>query len=235
LEPQAQRAVQRFVRVLAHCGCAPQAIEDEVRNACRGIPHSWLHHTNPLDALDPGHVMTLWFSDPAYLDVRGNPRPLPARGLPLSIQTLAQRVDPDLDVRYVLRYLQRGGAVKRTGTRYVPRDRVVIFRGRGGVTPLIGLFGLLRTLEHNSQCTGRSGWLELFSRNTRLPVRAVPGFEKRLRILVNGLLLKVDADMHRRERARKKGERTVRMGVGVYQFLEEPAPRSGGARKRGTE
>ena len=241
LEAQARRAVQRFVRVLAHCGCAPQAIEDEVRNACRGIPKSWLHQTNPLDSLDPGHVMTLWFSDPAYLDVHGNPRPLPARGSPLSIQTLAQRVDPDLDVRYVLRYLQRGGAVKRTGTRYVPRDRVVIFRGREGVTPLVGLFGLLRTLEHNSQRTGRSsGWLELFSRNTRLPVSAVPGFEKRLRILVNRLLLKVDADMHRRERARRKGERTVRMGVGVYQFLEELAPRTavprhrpGAAAKRG--
>jgi hypothetical protein len=176
--------------------------------------------------------MTLWFSDPAYLDAKGNPRVLALRGS-VSLETLAHRIDPNLDVRYVVRYLENGGALRRSGNRYLPRDRVVMLRGRERMTPFLrGLFGLLRTLEYNSQCRGRSpGWLELISGNPRFPVSAVRSFEKRLRVLVGRLLLKVDADMHRHERAAKKGERTVRMGVGVYQFADEPAPRPGSAQR----
>jgi hypothetical protein len=140
---------------------------------------------------------------------------------------LAHRVNPSLDVRVVLHFLEKGGALKRAGTRYVLRDRVVIYRARQGTTPFLrGLFGLLKTLEHNSQCEGATpGWLELFSRNPRFPASAAEAFEKRLRSLVNRLLIQVDADMHRRERSARKGERTVRMGVGVYRFEEDPPAR----------
>jgi hypothetical protein len=41
---------------------------------------------------------------------------------------------------------------------------------------------------------------------------------------VNRFLVQIDADMHRREGARKQGERTVRMGVGVYQYEDVPPP-----------
>lgn len=222
-----RQAVERFVHVLAHCGCAPQAIEDQVRAACRRIRSAWPREADLRDSLDPGHVLTMWFSDPAYLDRRGNPRPLPIDGSSSSIEALARRVDPNLDGRYVARYLQRGGALKRMGSRYVPRDRVLIFRGREGMTPFLrGLFGLLRTLEHNSHCGDRSpGWLERFTRNIRFPISARERFEKRLRVLVNRLVVQTDADMHLLERARKKGERTIRMGLGVYQFEEDPPAR----------
>jgi hypothetical protein len=231
LEPQARMAVHRFVRLLARCGCDAEAIEHAVAEACRRTPASWLRGADLRDSLDPSHVMTLWFSDPTFLDAKGNPRGLALRG-PVSLATLAHRIDPNLDVRYVVRYLEHGGALKRSGNRYLPRDRVVILRGRERSTPFLrGLFGLLRTLEYNSQCRGRSpGWLELFSGNPRFPVSAVRSFEKRLRALVSRLLLKADADMHRHELAAKKGERTVRMGVGVYQFTEEPMPRPSLAR-----
>jgi hypothetical protein len=171
--------------------------------------------------------MTLWFSDPACLDPLGRPRALRLRGSPLSLETLAHRIDPNLDVRFVVRYLEHGGALRRLGNRYVPRDRFLIFRGRERMTPFLrGLFGLLKTLEHNSQCRGKSsGWLERFSINPSFPASAVRSFDKRLRVLINSLLLKVDADMHRHECAARKGERTVRIGVGVYRFEEEPAPR----------
>jgi hypothetical protein len=121
-----------------------------------------------------------------------------------------------------------GGAVKRVGERYVPQDRVVIFRERTHTTASIaGLFGLLRTLEHNQwNSKGSPRRLQQFARNPSFPVSAVAPFQKRLRQLVRRLLVPVDADMHRREKARKRGERTVRMGVGVYQFEEDaPAPR----------
>jgi hypothetical protein len=228
LEPRVRQAVHRFVRVLAHCGCNSQAIEHEVMNACRRIPGSWLSQADLRDSLDPAHVMTLWFSDPACLDPLGRPQALRLRGPPVSLETLAHRIDPNLDVRFVVRYLEHGGALKRFGNRYLPKDRFLILRGRERMTPFLrGLFGLLKTLEHNSQCGGRSaGWPERFSTNPRFPVSAVQSFEKRLRVLINGLLIKVDSDMHRHECAARKGERTVRMGVGVYQFVEDPTPRT---------
>lgn len=227
LEPHARLAVQRFVKVLARCGCAPQEIEREVSETCRAIPRAWLHKADLRDSADLGHVMTMWFSDPAYLDARGNPRPLPLRGSGLSIEALARRIDPTLEVGAVLQFLKRGGSVKRAGTRYVPRDRVTILRGRESMTTFLrGLFGLLKTLEHNSRQGRRArGWLELFARNPRFPVSAVEGFEKRVRRVADRLLLQLDADMHRRECAAAKGERTVRLGVGVYRFEEDPVLR----------
>jgi hypothetical protein len=228
LEPQARLAVQRFVKVLARCGCAPQALEHEVSDTCRQIPKSWLRSADLRDSADLGHVMTLWFSDPEYFDAVGAPRPLSLRGSALSIEALARRIDPTLDVRTVLKFLQRAGSIRRVGTRYLPRDRVIILRGRESMTPFLrGLFGLLKTLEHNSRQGRRAeGWLELFARNPRFPASAAPAFEKRLRRLVTRLLIQFDADMHRHERTAGKGERTVRMGVGVYRFEEDPPPRA---------
>jgi Family of unknown function (DUF6502) len=238
LDPRALEAVERFVRVLARCGCAPDDIGREVAKACRQIPKSWA--PKAMAALreidDASHVLTLWFSDPAYLDRRGAPLPLPLRGAGGSLETLALRVDPKLDVREVLRYLVRRAALRRVGTRYVPKDRVLSLRGAGGpdnFRHLRGLLGMLRTLEHNGQPKRRvAGWYEVFAENPRFPVSGRAGFDKRLRVLGNKLLYQIDADMHRRERTRKKGERTVRIGVGVYRFEEGSRPRSRARRRR---
>lgn len=222
LEPSAREAIQRFVRVLARSGCSPQAIEREVLKTCREIPASWSSPAERRRGGDAAHVMTVWFSDPAFVDARGAPRALPVRGSELSIEGLVHRVDPKLDVRQVLRVLQSGGAVRRIGARYVPRKRVLIFPGADQMTMTLGgLFGLLRTIELNRWGSSRAGRrLQLYSFNPRVPVSAVAGFEKRLRPSAERLLVQADADMHLRELAHKKGERTVRMGVGVYQFVE---------------
>jgi Family of unknown function (DUF6502) len=236
LEPHVRLAVQRFVKVLSRCGCAPRALVHEVSRTCRMIPGSRRHQADLRDSPDLGHVMTLWFSDPNCLDERGSPRALPLRGAGLSIEALARQVDSELDVREFLRFLIRGGAVKRVGRLYVPRDRVTIHRGRESMTPFLrGLFGLLKTLEYNSR-RGRSarGRLELYSRNPRFPASAIEAFDKRIRHLAHPVLVQIDADMHQRERARRKGERTVRMGVGIYRFEEDAPPRSvSRARRRG--
>jgi hypothetical protein len=46
------------------------------------------------------------------------------------------------------------------------------------------------------------------------------------------LLYQLDADMHRREQARKSGERTMRIGVGVYRFEEGPSSNDGAGRPK---
>jgi hypothetical protein len=229
LDARALEAVARFVRVLAHCGCTPQDIGREVVRACSRIPKSWA--PKAMAALremdDASHVLTLWFSDPAYLDRRGAPLPLPIRGAGGSLEALAFRVDPKLDVRELLRYLSRHGGLRRIGTRYVPKDRVLLLRGAGGPVhfrKLRGLLGMLRTLEHNGHPKRRAaGWYEAFALNPRFPVSAREAFDKRLRVRADKLLYQLDADMHRQEQARQSGERTLRIGVGVYRFEEGPS------------
>ena len=82
LDAAALEAVGRFVRVLGRCGYEPDAIERKVSAACRRIPKSWArsHPATLREMRDASHVLTLWFSDPAFLDASGKPRALPLRG-----------------------------------------------------------------------------------------------------------------------------------------------------------
>ena len=69
--------------------------------------------------------------------------------------------------------------------------------------------------------------------NSHLPVSARKGFEDRLRKQAMRLLVPMDGYMHDRQRAGKKGERAVCMGVGIYQFVEDSVPnRRSGQRSR---
>ena len=234
LDSAARHGVQTFVRLLAGAGYEARAIQDEVIAACRRARAPLVDSPDRRHRGDAGHVMTLWFSDPAFLDARGYPRALPLRGGRLSIEALAQRVDPKLDAAQVLGYFEEAGVVRRAGLRYVPRDRVVMLRDRGYLKVQIrGLLGLIRTLEHNEWCDRETPRrVQLWCHNPRFPVSAIASFEKRLREMLNRLAIQVDADMHRCERARKPGERTVTMGVGVYQFEEDPGARTALAPRR---
>lgn len=230
IDSRALEAVGRFVRILARVGCTPEDIAREVGKACRQVPKSWAHKA--MAALrqidDASHVLTLWFSDPAYLDPRGNPQPLPLRGAGGSLESLVRRVDRKLDASDVRRYLSRGGALRRIGRRYVPRDRALSLRGaRDPVRfhQVRALLGMLRTLEHNIQPKPQAAeWFEFFAENPHFPASARQGFDKRLRRLGMRFLYQLDTDMHRRERARQAGDRTVRLGVGVYRFEDEGRP-----------
>ena len=231
LDPRALEALALFVRVLIRCGCQPERIVHEVERVCRRIPTAAAPKAAAAlrEMDDASHVLTLWFSDPAYLDRAGNPASLPLHGSE-SLEALTQRVDPKLEVREVLRYLLRRRALRRVGNRYLPRDRVLWLRwarGTDNLGHLRGLVGMLRALEHNGQPNRRgSGWYEVFAENPRFPASARAGFDQRLRTLGNRFVYQIDADLHRRERSRKRGERTVRVGVGVYRFEGGPGPRT---------
>jgi hypothetical protein len=168
LDAPALEAVGRFVRVLGRCGYQPDAIEREVSAACRKIPKSWARSfpATLREMRDASHVLTLWFSDPAFLDATGNPRALPLRGARASLETLVRRVDRRISASELLSYLLRMRALRVVHSRYVPRDRVLSLRGAGGpdnFRGLRGLLGMLRTLEHNGLPKSRaSGWFEAF-------------------------------------------------------------------------
>jgi hypothetical protein len=186
LSPRVRSAVRRFVRLLA-CGCPPKEIEMEVARTCGRTPRSRpfaAHHRHPGNAR---RVLTLWLSDPAYLDLRGRPRRLPLRGARLSIETLARRVDPKLNVSQVLRYLQDREEVIRVRSRYVPRNREQILRDR----------------------------------DPSLPVSAIGPLKNRLGQLSSRLLARLDVEMQRLGKTRRKRQRRMRVGVGIRRFQED--------------
>jgi Family of unknown function (DUF6502) len=228
LDSQAIEAVVRFVRVLARCGCTPKDIAQEVLKAGREVPKSWAQTArSAIREIDVAvHVLTVWFAEPAYLDPKGNPRPLPLHGPGLSLEALSMRVDRSLDPQKVLRHLLDTRALRRLGTRYVPRDRLVSFRGSGGPDysrSLRGLLAMLRTIEHNTApARSTPGWFEVYALNPCFPAKDRAAFDRRLRQLGMRFLVQIDSDMHRRERRRKKGERTVPLGVAIYRFEEQP-------------
>src|SRR6516162_9676894 len=169
-------AVDCFVRILARCGLTPEEIVGAVREACEQIPASWAAKARRLKQEIPqaSHVLTVWFSDAAYLDADGKPRPLPLEGGAISVASLVRSVDREVDPREVLAYLVRTGAVRRKGKHYVPRTRAVVLRGVRGPDyfhTLHVLTHFLGTLEHNLQPrrTGR-GRFECYLANPRFPV-----------------------------------------------------------------
>jgi hypothetical protein len=227
LDARAQEVVARFVRVLARCGCTPQHIAQEVLKACRRVPSSWAQPSkaavSEMDAA--AHVLTLWFQDPAYLDSKGNPQPLRLRGGERSLQALARQVDPKLDVDKILAHPLRRAVLRRSGARYLPRDRMLMFRGSGRPSharSLRALLAMLRTLEHNARPRRSTpGWYEVFAVNARVPVSAVAEFDRWLRRHGNRLLEQADGKLHGYEQKRRKGERTVRAGAGLYRIGED--------------
>jgi hypothetical protein len=238
LDAHTKEAIARFVRLLARCGVTPDAIAREVTSACRGVPKSWaekvkdtlpyLHHAS--------HVLTLWFSDPKFLGPDGAPRPLPLQGKEESIEALTHRVDARLDPSEVARLLLHGKALRRVGNRYVPRERALVLRGSDladSFRRLRGLLGMLRAFEHNQRSKRQDPtWFEAFADNPRFPVRAIPGFDRKVRARANKLLEQFDGDMHREERSRDPAEPTVRIGVGVYRFEENLEPSAKARKKR---
>jgi hypothetical protein len=218
------------VRLLARCGCSPSDIGKEVLKACRRLPKSSAQNSRATvpEVEGAAHALTLWFSDPEYLDSNGNPRPLPVRGHAPSLESLSCRVDPRLDVQEVLRHLLGRSVLRRVKARYVPRHRVLFLRGFGSLyhsRSLRTLLAILSTLDHNGQPRRSSAWFERFAVNPRIPVSQVPGFDQRLRRRGDSFIVETDADLLGCERARKPDEQTVCVGVGVYRFEEPLLPR----------
>ena len=227
LDPIACEAIERFARVLAHCGGSPEDLVTAFTAACRRIPAEFSTRASATsgEMTDASHVLTIWYSDPQYLDQQGMPRPLPMQGVAPSLEALIERVSPRLAVDEVLHYLLKVRALRRIGRRYAPRSRSLALRGTGGPTNfrnLRGLTAMLRTLEHNGRPRRLArGWFEVFAENPAFPARARAAFDARLDRLGMDFLQAIDSDMHRRELTRKPGEPTVRIGVGVYRFEDE--------------
>ena len=227
LDTRAVAAIELFVRLLAQCGCETDAVLREVHHACNQVPQRWVNKARaaPREISEATHVLTVWFSDPAYLDEAGTPRPLPLHGSGRSFETLVSGIDRRLNAEEVLAYLRKGRALRRLGSRYVPRGRVLSLRGLRGPNEfrnLRSLLAMLRTLEHNSRPRRHTpSWFEFSAENPRIPKRACAKFDEFVGVRAMRFVLDVDAELRRLELTCKPGEPTVRLGTGVYRFEED--------------
>jgi hypothetical protein len=225
-------AVDCFVRILARCGLTPEEIIAAVRDACERIPASWAARARRLKREIPEapHVLTVWFSDAAYLDAGGKPRPLPLEGSSISVASLVRSVGRQVDPREVLAYLVRSGDVRRKGKHYVPRMRGVLLRGVRGPDyfhTLHVLTNFLGTLEHNLRPRHTvPGRFERFVVNPHFPVSQLEPLYTFLQRQGEEVLPRVDLYMHQREKMCQPGERTVRVGFGIYIFEDPVSPRA---------
>jgi hypothetical protein len=230
LDAAVDEAMERFIRVLVRRGVTRPHVERAFRRAWLHVPQKLAEQDRHAsrELIDVGHVLTLWFGDPFYVDARGDPLRLPLRGPAPSLASLVQHVDPTLNVTQVLKCLIRADAVRRIGSRYAPRSRAVAFRGTGAplhARNLRALLGLLRTIEHNLGPKGKvPAWFEYVAENPRFPVSAREPYDARLREDAMTFLRNQDSRMLNHERKAKPGEPTVRMGVGVFRFEEEVLP-----------
>lgn len=236
LDTRAIDAIELFVRLLAQCGCEPDAVQQQVRRACERVPRSWVREAQaaPREIYDVSHVLTLWFSDPAYLDQAGMPRPLPLRGSQRSLETLVSSIDRRLDADEALAYLLKGRALRQVGSRYVPRGRVMSLRGVRGPNEfrnLRGLLAMLQTLEHNSRPRRQApSWFEFCAENPRIPKRACAKYDEFVSVRAKRFLYDLDSELRRLELTCKPGEPTVRLGTGVYRYEEDLSGKESPAR-----
>jgi len=221
-------AIERFVRVLARTGMSPRALTTAFCEACERLPEAFVHERGRemRDMIDAEHALTVWYSDPDFLDSHGAPLALSARGRRASLVALARRVDPALDPSEAIAYLLKVNALRRVGARYVPRGRDLRMRGTGAPVHkrnLRPLLGMLRALEHNGRPREEArAWFEELVENPRVPVRKLAEIDARLERLGGDFARSMDTLMHRAERARRADEPTVRLGIGVYRFDDEP-------------
>lgn len=227
----ALEAIDRFARVLALTGMSREHMGYAFHEACARVPKRLLKSGQTLERelVDAAHILTLWLSDPNYLNRGGGPLRILSHGAQPSLDALIRRVNPELELDRVVKYLVRTGSVTKVGQRYAVRQRNVSFSSDPELAYAHGLqavLGLLRTIEDNAlPKKNRRLWFENMAGNPRFPARLRADFDTKLRRLGMDFLNRLDADMQRAEQSLRPGEPTVRMRVGLFQ-CEENSHRS---------
>jgi hypothetical protein len=224
LDAAAAEAIERFARVMAHCGFAHKTLARafEQAIAATNVKTDPKQRQVLRELPEAAHVVTLWCSSPDYVDERGAPRPLPARGSQRSIEALARSVDPSLDLGELLRYLLRTQTLRKVGKTYALNRRWVYLRGVRGYAharSIRGLNGMLRTLDHNLVAeTDGGGWFEFTAENQHFPVSQLGAFEQWMRREGLAWLRKLDLFMQRCAAETDPAEPTVWLGVGMHRY-----------------
>jgi Family of unknown function (DUF6502) len=181
----------------------------------------------PREATAPSRisqVLTAWHVDPRFLTADGKPAVLPASGDGPSLATLLKGYAGDTPHGAVLKEIEELGLVERTpqGYRALAREYIRsasdpdLIRQAG-----VALHDHATTIAHNvdAQRTG-SARFERMATHRAFPRRHVRAFEAYLETEGQAFLEKVDAWLSARHANVEQDERTLRVGVGVFQIHE---------------
>lgn len=177
------------------------------------------------DLDDLAHVLSIWHTDPRFVDRDGRPKRLRQSGRAPSFEALAKIAIPSVTPRDALKRLLIVGAVEVDS-----RGRVRALR-RELVTKQWDELGLwnsrhtarrhLETLEFNYTVPGE-GRFERTARSERLPAQLLPVFNRWVREQGANFVHMVDDWLTQHEQAPAGDEDTVvTAGVGVYLFVDE--------------
>lgn len=221
-----REVLERIGRILVRSGCTPQQLRREFEDVCRNLDepaHRWDPHRLGF-VPDLPHVIARWHQDENYLDPEGRPISLPLEGGGCSLTALIARVLPSADPAQVLEILIDLGAVRRQGKRFLPTGRQLFLNAQLPVAlahGLSALLGMLRTVEHNLSVEPDRRLFERTAINPRFPASALPRFHREFARRATEILWDVDVDM-RREEARRRSGKMMRLGVGLYVFHDAP-------------
>jgi hypothetical protein len=176
----------------------------------------------------PELVLSLWHTEPDYLDRRHRPKRIRFDGAGATFCKLVTRVGGDIPPRAMLIELLRAGSVVEEGEKlravsrsYIPEPhdpQAIVVAGRA-------IRDLASTIHHNLNCEDPEGrLLERHVYSERLPNMYRARFRKLAR--ERGQLLLQDLSTWLAERESSPGERenldqgesTPRIGLGVYFF-----------------
>jgi hypothetical protein len=235
LDDAAREVIERFARVMARCGIAPKVLAQTLIGAPAAPVGTTARRFQGLKELpEAAHLITLWCSSPDYVDERGTPRRLPARGR-RSLEALARKVSPSLNLDEILHYLMKTQTLRKVGRTYALTRRWVYVRGLEGYAhtrSVRALVNLLRTLEHNLCAPmDADGWFEFAADNLHFPVSQLPALDQRVRREGLGCLRKLDLFMQQCAAERDPAEPTVWVGVDMHRFQQE-GPTHGVRRNR---
>jgi len=219
--PCTSELLASLARILITAGEHPEAMNREFTRICRLLkPLVGARGNLRSSRLNDAHVISHWYSDPAYLHENGTPRPLPLSGASRSLKRLIAQVLPHATPEAVVASLEDLGAVREEGGRYRPTGRYVSFADQREDTIfwlLTALQGVLQTIEHNAAAEPADRMVGRAAINPRFPVRALPLFHAGLRNHVGEFLKNVDGEMQRKE-VLSAGEPTTELGVVVLAF-----------------
>jgi hypothetical protein len=228
LDAAAREAIDLFARLLDNCGYS----RAEVARAFNGIsaPRSpTVAATSAADSTltdDAAHVITLWHMTAGYVDSLGDPLPLPVLGPAPSIESLVRLARRQLTLEGALQYFRTARTLKRAGTLFVPRSRVVHHPRATrfqAAHHLRVVAGLMRTVQTN-HCEPYSRRRFEFAADGLVPKNKRRAFDRDFAAVGIEMLKSADALMLRYADASKPRKRQVPLTVGAYVFEGRPPP-----------
>ena len=226
----AEDVLPTVVRSFLRAGLTPEVL----RTVFNRILEDWRESPSPSsdsgnvrqDLDDLAHVLSIWHTDPRFVDRNGRPRRLRQSGRAPSFEALARIAIPSVSAQDALKRLLIVGVVEiDSHNRLQALRRELVTQQWDG----LGLWHwrhaarrYLETLEFNYTVPGE-GRFERTARSERLPGKSLPVFNRWVREHGADFVQMVDDWLTQHEGTVHAGEDAdaITAGVGVYLFVDE--------------